>query len=295
MANDNVVLVDSSGGARNITLPAPTSGRVLKIKDNTGSAATNNITVLPNAAELIDGAASKVISNNWGSVELVSDGTDWFLEVPAMASATGVTTVGAYDSQASSANGLVISGSNIYAQSATSTNPGMVNASAQSFSGLKTFLDSLNLRDTAAAFDLKLQSTSSAVLSADRVLTIDVSNADRTIDLAGNLTVSAAATISGTNTGDVTLTAVGSSPNANAASLSGQALTLQPADATNPGVVTTGTQSIAGAKTFTGNTLIAQSAGSVATIGLSGSTANHLINGGLRVTVNTVATNYSIN
>ena len=199
MANDNVVLVDSSGGARNITLPAPSVGRVLKIKDNTGSAATNNITVLPNGSEDIDGASSKVISNNWGSVELVSDGTDWFLEVPAV-NTSGVNTVGAYDSQASSANGLVISGSNIYAQSATSTNPGMVNASAQSFSGLKTFLDSLNLRDTAAAFDLKLQSTSAAVLSANRTLTFDVSNADRTIDLAGNLTVSAAATVSGTKT-----------------------------------------------------------------------------------------------
>lgn len=42
---------------------------------------------------------------------------------------------------------------------------------------------------------------------------------------------------SGTNTGNVTLTAVGSAPSANAASLSGQALTLQPFDATHPGVV----------------------------------------------------------
>ncbi len=45
------------------------------------------------------------------------------------------------------------------------------------------------------------------------------------------------AATSGTNTGDVTLTAVGSSPSANAATLSGQALTLQPADATHPGVL----------------------------------------------------------
>lgn len=43
---------------------------------------------------------------------------------------------------------------------------------------------------------------------------------------------------SGTNTGDITLTAVGSSPSANGASLSGQALTLQPADSTHPGVLT---------------------------------------------------------
>ncbi len=58
-------------------------------------------------------------------------------------------------------------------------------------------------------------------------------------------------TASGTNTGDITLTAIGSTPNANGASLSAQALTLQPADASFGGVITTGTQSIAGAKTFT--------------------------------------------
>lgn len=59
-----------------------------------------------------------------------------------------------------------------------------------------------------------------------------------------------AANLSGTNTGDLTLAAVGASPNANAASLSGQVLTLQPASSTQPGVVTAGTQTIAGAKTM---------------------------------------------
>jgi hypothetical protein len=59
------------------------------------------------------------------------------------------------------------------------------------------------------------------------------------------------ANLSGTNTGDVTLTAVGAAPNANGASLSGQALTLQPADQTNPGIVTALAQTIGGLKTFT--------------------------------------------
>jgi hypothetical protein len=43
--------------------------------------------------------------------------------------------------------------------------------------------------------------------------------------------------LSGTNTGDVTLAPVGSSPNADAASLSGQVLTLQPFSSAEPGVV----------------------------------------------------------
>jgi len=46
-----------------------------------------------------------------------------------------------------------------------------------------------------------------------------------------------ASNLSGTNTGNVTLTAVGVAPNANGASLAGQALTLQLFDATNPGLV----------------------------------------------------------
>lgn len=75
------------------------------------------------------------------------------------------------------------------------------------------------------------------------------------IDFSGNgsfVGTLAASNLSGTNTGDLTLASVGSTPAAAGASLSGQVLTLQPANATNPGVLTTGTQAIAGAKTFSG-------------------------------------------
>jgi len=47
-----------------------------------------------------------------------------------------------------------------------------------------------------------------------------------------------------------TLAAIGSSPNANGATISGSTLNLEPADGSFGGVVTTGTQTIAGAKTF---------------------------------------------
>lgn len=58
--------------------------------------------------------------------------------------------------------------------------------------------------------------------------------------------------ITGTNTGDVTLAAFGSTPSAAGASLSGQALTLQPADGSNPGGVSTVAQTFGGAKTLSG-------------------------------------------
>lgn len=60
-------------------------------------------------------------------------------------------------------------------------------------------------------------------------------------------------TSSGTNSGDITLAAVGSSPAANGASLSSQVLTLQPADATHPGVISTASQTMgSGTKFFSG-------------------------------------------
>lgn len=95
-------------------------------------------------------------------------------------------------------------------------------------------------------------------------------------------------TIASTSAGDVTLTAFGSSPSADGASLTGQALTLQPADATHPGGVSTTTQSFAGNKTFLDNLLanvidaealtdtmsIGSTNASIINIGNSGATVN---------------------
>jgi hypothetical protein len=50
----------------------------------------------------------------------------------------------------------------------------------------------------------------------------------------------------------VTLATIGATPNTSGASLSSQVLTLQPADATNPGLVTAGVQTFGGNKTFSG-------------------------------------------
>jgi hypothetical protein len=50
----------------------------------------------------------------------------------------GVTTVGTFDGGTANANALYISGANIFAQSASATNAGMVNTGAQSFAGVKT-------------------------------------------------------------------------------------------------------------------------------------------------------------
>lgn len=88
-------------------------------------------------------------------------------------------------------------------------------------------------------------------------------------------------TLTGTNTGDVTLAPVGASPNANAASLSGQILTLQPANSTNPGVLTAIAQSIGGIKTFINQLLVSDTTQST-----NKDTGSIVIEGGLGVEKN---------
>lgn len=113
-----------------------------------------------------------------------------------------------------------------------------------------------------------------------------------TQSFSGNKTFTgtiSASNLSGTNTGDVTLTAVGASPNADGASLSGQALTLQPADNSNPGVITAGLQTIGGNKVFTGaigaNGGIDLSAPGTLSIGTLNPTAINIGNSGTTVNI----------
>lgn len=75
---DNVILVDTSS-ARTITpYASPATGQMHRIKDNVGSAASNNITITPSGKN-IDGAASVVINTNYGSVDICYQGTQWVI------------------------------------------------------------------------------------------------------------------------------------------------------------------------------------------------------------------------
>jgi hypothetical protein len=147
----------------------------------------------------------------------------------ASGGASGVTTLAAVGSSPN-ANAGSISSTTLTLEPADGTNPGVLTAGTQTIGGDKTF---------------------SGAISASN--------------------------LSGTNAGDLTLAAVGASPSANGASLSGQVLTLQPADGTHPGLLTSGTQTIGGAKTFSStisaSNLSGTNTGDV-TLGAVGSTAN---------------------
>jgi hypothetical protein len=77
---DHWILVDTSGGAVTINLPAAASstGRVLVIQDKGSAGGGNTITLDGNAAEKVNGAATKVISTNYEQFTLICDGADWY-------------------------------------------------------------------------------------------------------------------------------------------------------------------------------------------------------------------------
>lgn len=78
-ATDHTILCNAAG-AITVTLPTPTAGRRLEIKDISGAATANNITIARHAAEKIEGlAASYVLLISYGTIILHSDGTDWWI------------------------------------------------------------------------------------------------------------------------------------------------------------------------------------------------------------------------
>lgn len=80
-ADDGTVLVDTSSTAVTVTLPTAVgqSGRIYTIKDATGNAETNNITIDGDGSETIDGAATHTLDQDWAAVTVQSDGANWLV------------------------------------------------------------------------------------------------------------------------------------------------------------------------------------------------------------------------
>lgn len=79
--NDYILIVTSTAAPRTVTIPnISNSNQIYMIKDGSGGAGTNNITVTtPGGTVLIDGATSQVINVNYGSMQVVFDGTNYFI------------------------------------------------------------------------------------------------------------------------------------------------------------------------------------------------------------------------
>lgn len=79
---DHYIGVTSTAAPRTITLPTTNviKNQCFIVKDESGAAGTNNISVVvAGGVKTIDGVATYTINNNYGSVEVIYDGTNFFI------------------------------------------------------------------------------------------------------------------------------------------------------------------------------------------------------------------------
>lgn len=77
---DEIILNSNASTSVTYTLPLANlyhENRIYTIKDISGTAKTNNITIQRQGSDTIDGTTSVVINANYGSVSFYSDGTTW--------------------------------------------------------------------------------------------------------------------------------------------------------------------------------------------------------------------------
>lgn len=78
-ANDEIILVDSSGGLVTLTLPAVSglSGKTYTIVKT--DAAAIAVVIDGNSAELISGQLTQAIQEQFGVMRIICDGTAWYI------------------------------------------------------------------------------------------------------------------------------------------------------------------------------------------------------------------------
>lgn len=76
LATDYFLCVDTATAPVTITLPTGVLGTVYIIKDCSGDAATNPITINGTGGQLVDGS-SATINTPYGSISLIFNGTEW--------------------------------------------------------------------------------------------------------------------------------------------------------------------------------------------------------------------------
>jgi hypothetical protein len=80
--NDYYIGVTDTSIARTITIPNPTlitEGKIFYVKDESGAAGTNAITIQASGGATIDGDASTVINSNYGSANIIKRGSVYYV------------------------------------------------------------------------------------------------------------------------------------------------------------------------------------------------------------------------
>lgn len=116
-ATDCVIGIDYAGAAT-VNLPAGVTNQIFFIGDESGNAATNNITITPDGTNTINGSSSFVISNNKQKVIIVFYQGDWKLISNTIASGDVPITPSSVDTLT---NKSLVDSSNYFINNADNT------------------------------------------------------------------------------------------------------------------------------------------------------------------------------
>ena len=76
---DSTILVNAASGAVTITLPAAATKTNYFYRIKKIDSSTNTVTVTPNGSDKIDGNATMVIAYQYSCMDLVSNGSNWYI------------------------------------------------------------------------------------------------------------------------------------------------------------------------------------------------------------------------
>lgn len=75
--NSDAVLVSAASGAVSITLPSPSNGKLIYVKKTDST--SNAVNIIPSGVDTIDGNPRYSLLGQYDTVQMVSDGTNWFI------------------------------------------------------------------------------------------------------------------------------------------------------------------------------------------------------------------------
>ncbi len=78
-ADDATILADASTSAINVTLPPANTKKDVSYRIKKIDSSMNAVTVVPNGADLIDGNPNMVISYRNSALDIVSNGSSWYI------------------------------------------------------------------------------------------------------------------------------------------------------------------------------------------------------------------------
>jgi hypothetical protein len=80
-SEDSFVICNNTGATINVNLPSAVGliGKEYIVKRVSPTGAGNDITILPDGAETIDGNASIILLNQYETITILSDGSNWLI------------------------------------------------------------------------------------------------------------------------------------------------------------------------------------------------------------------------